>query len=494
MLFAAAALFLLVWSNDAGALEGRVALVVGNTNYSNAPRLLTPVDDADDIAATLTDLGFDVMLRKDAGIEDMRRALQEFTQKSAKADISIVYFAGYGIFSGIDGYLVPIDAQLSASSAFRSEAVALRAATLAVARAQSLGLVILDALRGNPYLAKLERQDAPGEADAAAATIEGFRNVVVYFAADPGKSAEPGNGRNSPLATALLKHLPAPDVEINFLFRNVRDEVRKSTQQKQTPYTYGQLSKRKIFLNPVAQPKQMALAAHTPDPKAAHPCDRVASLPADSAEAARAVADCTEAAKQFPGVDRFQYLLGRALFAARDYPAALASYKKAYELGNTQALYALAAMYDEGMGVGKDPVRARFYYEIAAEKKFAPAIVNLGIQNERGIGGAIDYNKAYSLYGRAADLGDARAITKMGLFAENGQGVAKNPKQARALYEKSAAMGDHEGMINLARCVANGIGGKKDVAEARRLLEKAALAGSAEAKRILASVDGAKRK
>ncbi|MBW8857288.1 MAG: sel1 repeat family protein, partial [Bradyrhizobium sp.] len=67
-------------------------------------------------------------------------------------------------------------------------------------------------------------------------------------------------------------------------------------------------------------------------------------------------------------------------------------------------------------------------------------------------------------------------------------------KKARALYEKSAAMGNTEAMVNLARCYANGIGGRKDIGEAKRLLGKAAQAGNAEAKRILADVENAKRK
>ena len=209
-----------------------------------------------------------------------------------------------------------------------------------------------------------------------------------------------------------------------------------------------------------------------------------------SADAVRA---CSEATRQFPGVDRFHYQLGRSLFAAQDYPSALASYKKAFELGNTRALYALGAMYDNGNGVDKDPARARFYYEIAAEMKFAPAILSLGLQQERGLGVAKDIGKAYALYQRAADLGDARAMNRMGELTEKGQGAAPNARQARTLYEKSAAMGDQDAMVNLARCYANGIGGRKDIAEARRLLEKAAQAGRRK-QSILASVGSAKRK
>ena len=324
----------------------------------------------------------------------------------------------------------------------------------------------------------------------------------MFFATEPSKTSEEGQGRNSPLAAALLKYLPEPDLEISFLFRNVRDEVRNSTQQKQTPYMYGQLSRGKIYLNAV---KQAAFSPVQSDPSAAQPCDTLAAAPDDSKRGlgvkgikledikpAPAIAACAQAVKEFPGVDRFHYQLGRALYAVQDYPAALSSYKKAFELGNTRALYALGSMYDNGEGVDKDAARARFYYEIAAEMKFAPAIVSLGLQQERGLGGDKNPAKAYALYQRAADLGDAKAINKLGELTEKGLGVEADVKRARALYEKSAAMGDLDAMVNLARCVANGIGGTKDIPEARRLLQKAAQAGSKEAKAILASVGNPK--
>jgi TPR repeat protein len=487
----------------ADASEHRVALVVGNANYSNAPHLATPANDAADIAAALTGLGFDVTLRLDTGIEDLRLALRNFSGKSAKAEFSVVYFAGYSVNLGTDGYLIPVDAQLSEASAFRSQAIPLRAATRSVAGAKTLGMVILDAMRGNPFAAKFEGLQGNPDVDASAGTLSGFPNVLLIFATEPTRTAPEGDGRNSALAAALLKYLPEPDLEINFLFRNVRDAVRQSTQQKQTPYMYGQLSRERVFLNAVAAVQQPTLAAAPPDPSAVQPCDELASAPEDAGrnpavkgvkleeiKTGDALTACSEAVKQFPDVNRFHYELGRSLFAAKDYPAAVESYKRAYELGNTRALYALGAMYDGGIGVDKDPVRARFYYEIAAEMKFAPAIVSLGLQHERGVGVPADPAKALSFYRHAADLGDARAINKLGVFAEKGLGVSQDAKKARAFYEKSAAKGDEEAMVNLARCYANGIGGRKDVGEARRWLGKAALAGSAEAKRILADVDG----
>lgn len=500
--------------HQAGASENRAALVIGNARYSHAPGLTTPVRDAEDIATALTGLGFDVILRRDAGGDDLRQALGEFSEKSAKADIAIVYFAGYSVNAGVDGYLIPTDAKLSTPDSYPTEAIPLRAVWSGVAKARKLGLVVLDALRGNPFPAKPDKQDSP---DASGAS-ETFRNVLVFFAAEPGKiseskisenkpsenkaseTAEGGATRNSPFAAAILKYLAEPDLEINFLFRKVRDDVRSSTQQKQTPYMYGQLSRDKIFLNAVKQ-------ADLSDPSVAQPCDELTAKRGDPTriadvrsiaivkiETVDAITACADAVRRFPAVDRFPYQLGRAQFAAHDYAAALASYKKAFELGNTPALYALGTMYDDGTGVDYDPALARFYYEIAVKMNFAPAIVRLGLQNERGLGGPRDLTKARALFRQAADLGDAGAINKLGEFAEKGLAGPKEPKQARALYEKSAALGEPAAMVNLARCHANGIGGRRDVTEAKRLLAKAAEAGSLEASEILSHVRKPKKR
>jgi tetratricopeptide (TPR) repeat protein len=506
---AAAAIFagvVLACGARAEPLGNRIALVVGNANYSNAPHLSTAANDAQDIAATLTGLGFDVTLENDTPLADLKKALEDFSEKSAKANIAIVYFAGYSISSGSgrDGYLIPVDAALPAGASLLKETVPLHNATRGVAKAHTLGLVILDALHGNPFAGQPDKQENR-ELEASFGGTGAFRNVLLFFPTEPHKTADAGEGRNSPLAAALLKYLPEPNLEISFLFRNIRDEVRTSTAQKQTPYMYGQLSSQKIFINGSSVTSGPVLASL--DPSTVQPCDQLAAAPDDVARnsavkgvkiedinTGEAQSTCAEAVKQFPNEARFYYQLGRAQYAAKDYPSALDSYKRAFELGNTGALYALGAMYDDGIGVDKDPARARFYYEIAAQKKFAPALVSLGSQQERGIGAAADLAKAYGFYKQAADFGDARAINKLGVFAEKGLVVAKDVKQARSYYEKSAAMGDSEAMINLARGYANGIGGRKDIGAARHWLARAASAGNAEAKHILAAVDKPDRK
>lgn len=504
ILFAFAATVLLLSGHASGAEERRIALVIGNANYANAPRLATSLNDAGDIADALTRLGFDIVLRRDATTANLRSAVEEFSLKSRTADIAIVYYAGYSLNAGVGGYLVPIDAKLSKPSDLRTETVSLPEVTFGAGKAHSLGLVILDAFNGNPFPIEAETPNIDPGADAASSQSGGARNVLLLFATEPRKISEPSHGRNSPLAAALLDNLPKPGLEINFLLRNVRDHVRRSTHSKQTPYMYGQLSKEKIFLTSHGEG---AVATTQTEAAKVQPCDELAAAPDDADKhpkvtgvalekivAADAVAACTDAVNRFPTISRFPYQLGRAFFAAQNYDDALTNYKKAFELGSVRALFTLGTTYDRGDGVERDPVRARFYYEIAAQKKFAPAVVNLAALYETGTGVPQDSAKAYELYRQAGDLGDARAVNKMGELTEKGLGIAPNAKAARALYEKSAKMGYPEAIVNLARCFANGIGGRADIPEARKLLARAAKAGSAQARAILAATAKPERK
>lgn len=495
---------LIISGEPAGADERRVALVIGNANYANAPPLATSVNDADDIAHVLTGLGFDIVLRRDTTAADLRSAIAEFSQKSTNADIAIVYYAGYSLNVGVGGYLVPTDARLLNSSDVRSETISLPEVMFGAGKARSLGLVVLDALRGNPFPVETESLNIDSGADTTSPRSGGARNVLLLFATEPRKVSEQGHGRNSPLAAALLENLPKPGLEINFLLRNVRDHVRHSTHSRQTPYMYGQLSKQKIF---IGAPNDSVVTAPQDEAARAQPCDELAAAPDDTdlppgiagvaiekIVAADAVTACTDSVNRFPTTSRFTYQLGRALFAAKDYDAALTNYRKAFDLGNIRALHTLGTLYDRGDGVERDPIRARLYYEIATQKNFAPAMVNLAALYETGAGVAQNPAKAYELYQQAADLADALAINKMGELTEKGYGVVQNPKSARALYEKSAGMGNPEAMVNLARCFANGIGGRKDIPEARKLLARAAKAGSTQARNIIAVTTRRERK
>jgi hypothetical protein len=247
---------LIGWSQ--ARADGRVALVIGNSHYQNVPVLANPANDATDVSAALRRLGFNVKTLRDADFESFRGALIEFGHAAQGADMAVLFFAGHGIEIAGDNWLVPIDAALKNDIDVGTEAIGLHAAMLAVSNAKRLGLVILDACRNNPFARQSPKPGATAVADFGLAPVEPAENVLVAYAARDGTTANDGTGRNSAYTAALLRHLEDPGLEIEFLFRDVRDDVMNATNNEQQPFVYGSLSSEQIYLQ---EPAPVVVAA-----------------------------------------------------------------------------------------------------------------------------------------------------------------------------------------------------------------------------------------
>jgi Caspase domain len=245
----------------------RVALVIGNSAYANVPALPNPANDAGEVAAALRRLGFTVTLIANASFDEMRRGLIALGRDAAGADMAAVYFAGHGMEISGENWLIPVDAELKRDSDSVNEAVSLRSVMLQVSDTKSLGLVILDACRNNPFAAKMQRALALRAASGGGlGRIEPVGNVLVAYAARDGTTARDGDGRNSPFTMALLRNIETPGIEITFMFRNVRDDVMEATGNAQQPFVYGSLSRKAIYL---VGPPQVADEAGTKQANAA---------------------------------------------------------------------------------------------------------------------------------------------------------------------------------------------------------------------------------
>jgi uncharacterized caspase-like protein len=235
----------------------RVALVIGVSNYQQVPRLPNPVRDADAMAALFRKAGFEVVDgKRDLGIADLRRAIREFSEMSRDADISVVYYAGHGI--EVDGinYLVPADAKLISDFDIEDETISLDRVLKALDPAKRLKLVILDACRDNPFAKTMKRTVASRAIGRGLAKIEpAMSDTLVAYAAKAGAVANDGDGQNSPFAIALLKHIVEPGLDLRIAFGRVRDDVLKSTGNRQEPFVYGSLGGDTMALvPPVAKP------------------------------------------------------------------------------------------------------------------------------------------------------------------------------------------------------------------------------------------------
>lgn len=83
------------------------ALIIGNNAYPDAV-LKNAVNDANDIAAKLTELGCVCIVATDASHKQMDQHLLAFVAQLAVSEVGVFFFAGHGM--QIDGvnYLVPV--------------------------------------------------------------------------------------------------------------------------------------------------------------------------------------------------------------------------------------------------------------------------------------------------------------------------------------------------------------------------------------------------
>jgi uncharacterized caspase-like protein len=231
--------------------QSRVALVVGNGTYQKVPALPNPLHDAQDVSDALKRLGFTVNTVTDADFDTFRRSLLEFGRRAQKADMAVFYYAGHGVEINGDNWLLPIDVALKHEIDASAEAIDLRSAMQAVSSAKTLGLVILDACRNNPFRPSMGNSSSTRRIETLGlAPVEPSDNVLVAYAARDGTVAKDGAGRNSPYTQSLLRHIETAGLEIDFLFRNVRDDVVAATDNEQQPFVYGSLSSDEIYLKP----------------------------------------------------------------------------------------------------------------------------------------------------------------------------------------------------------------------------------------------------
>lgn len=224
--------------------DRRVALIIGNSNYSNASPLLNPTNDANLIASTLRERGFETV---DVQINLTRErtilALRRFADVADQADWAVVYYSGHGMELGGANYLLPIDVQLKSDRDIELEAIDVGKVQRAIEGAKKFRLLILDACRDNPFASQMRRSSASRSINRGLARIEPEAGTLIAYSAKHGEVALDGEGANSPFVRAFVNRIQqTPPVEVRRLFDLVRDDVLSATNKKQQPFHYGSIS------------------------------------------------------------------------------------------------------------------------------------------------------------------------------------------------------------------------------------------------------------
>jgi len=230
-----AALFLSLLVVPAFA-DNRVALVIGNGAYSRAPHLLNPAHDAEDVAAALKRSGFEIIVATDVEKAGMEEAIIKFARATRSADVAMFYYSGHALqFEGIN-YLMPVDAQLNDEADLR-RMVRLDDVVADMQQAKSLRILVLDSCRDNPLADQLKRSIGAARSAGVGrglAKIDSPEGMIVAYATQAGRTADDGDGRNSPYTAAFLKNVEAKE-EIGTIFRRISADVYQTTHQAQLP-------------------------------------------------------------------------------------------------------------------------------------------------------------------------------------------------------------------------------------------------------------------
>jgi uncharacterized protein YgiM (DUF1202 family) len=243
--------------------EKRVALVIGNSAYENAPRLPNPINDARAVADVLRRLDFVVIEALDQDKPGTQELLSQFREELLDADVSLFFYGGHGLQVKGQNYLLPVDAKLDFESDLAFEAVPVDAVLGLMESITPVRLMFLDACRDNPLAQSLARISRGGVVGSGLARMDSSAGTLIAFATEAGKVALDGDGEHSPFALALLEHIETPGLEVMQMLSRVRATVIDNTGGDQLPLDMSALVSDFYFIPP-APPAPAPVAAAPP--------------------------------------------------------------------------------------------------------------------------------------------------------------------------------------------------------------------------------------
>jgi len=213
---------------QAEAPPPRTALVIGNADYSFAP-LRNPINDADAVAKSLEEAGFNVILAKNAGHAELEKAVKELGDElKSKGGVGLFYFSGHGAQIEGENYLIPAGNEIADFDDVKTKSLTGTEIVDAMSAAKNdLNIIILDACRNNPI-------DPNGSKGLS--RIDSSASLFVSFATSPGAVALDGAGNNSPYTKYLATSITEPNLNIEETFKRTLKGVYVDTHGEQTPW------------------------------------------------------------------------------------------------------------------------------------------------------------------------------------------------------------------------------------------------------------------
>ena len=210
----------------------RLALVIGNSSYRDAP-LINPANDAKAVSGLFTQAGFTVDSRLNATRADMMAAIERFgvAVKRSETRLAVFYYAGHGAQLDWRNYLLPVDAVVRQQEDMKQRCVdlSLLLGQFSAAKDKTF-VVILDACRNNPFGVEYRpEQKGLSQFDAPVGSL-------LAYATSPGNVASDGDGQNGLYTENLVRELSRRGTRIEDALKRVRLNVRLASKGEQIPW------------------------------------------------------------------------------------------------------------------------------------------------------------------------------------------------------------------------------------------------------------------
>jgi Caspase domain len=235
----------------------RLALVIGNANYTRVGRLANPARDARLIADKLKELGFDVTEKADRDLKGLTDDVEEFARAirdRGPETVSLFYYAGHGLESDSVNYLVPVNADIKRKSDVAANSLSVkRVADRLAGAGNQLNILILDACRDNPFPESVASSGVIGLVPMGA-----VYGQLIASSTGAGKAALDGEDGHSPYTRALADAITVSGEKLEDVFKSVRRQVRLSTGEAQIPWESTALDRDFYFVPPLPPPTPAA--------------------------------------------------------------------------------------------------------------------------------------------------------------------------------------------------------------------------------------------
>ncbi|CAF4138896.1 unnamed protein product, partial [Adineta steineri] len=220
------------------------ALIIGNNEYRENSPLRYCINDAENLANKLHEIGFEITAGTNLTCELMDTMIETFKEEINPDDLALFFYAGHGCQWNHLNFLIPIDDdRITTGADLEDRAINVQDTLEKIMnRRPSAAIFLLDYCR-NSFVGESSNSNGLSSMRALADSFIGFACDANKVAAD-----ESRNGRNGLFTSHLLQHIDQPNLTIDEVMYVVCDGVMKETDDDQCPFRLSSL-RRKVYLN-----------------------------------------------------------------------------------------------------------------------------------------------------------------------------------------------------------------------------------------------------